>query len=258
MSSRANELMSEDQVVRLLGRERFQRLRAGGYVIPTRKGGGKYLKHYVEFRLNEDRRLGGGPTALVQKGYGRKDWSQADIEGGGGPPGAGSGYDPVRAEIANRYDQLERLRDLYDGKPGRGRIDPRVLVDLYRHAKSEADYLDQLGDRYGNTFADYRRQAVGARMGQLRSLFAEHAPGEDLDKCCLKYEQDQGGGMDPEIGEAGLVSTGRQVGEAVRLKLLETVAVLQGAGYLPRQVSPTVERKLDETVAKLRRHGINV
>jgi hypothetical protein len=45
-----DDVLSEAEVIGLLGRERFKRLRAGGWLT-------SYARHYVEFRRQEDLRL---------------------------------------------------------------------------------------------------------------------------------------------------------------------------------------------------------
>jgi hypothetical protein len=59
-----DDVMGEPDVIRLLGRGRFERLRAGGWLT-------NYARHYIEFRLREDKAL--HPEArrppVVAKGY---------------------------------------------------------------------------------------------------------------------------------------------------------------------------------------------
>jgi hypothetical protein len=61
-----DDVMGEPDVIRLLGRERFERLRRGGWLTT-------YTRHYVLFRLREDKALHpeGTRPAVVTKGYTR-------------------------------------------------------------------------------------------------------------------------------------------------------------------------------------------
>jgi hypothetical protein len=74
-----DEVLSEPEVVALLGAERFRRLRAGNWLapffeVPGHEGRPVYIKHLVDFRHQEDLRLhppGRGP-AVVRKAPARR------------------------------------------------------------------------------------------------------------------------------------------------------------------------------------------
>jgi hypothetical protein len=70
-----DDLLSEDEVVQLLGRERFVRLAWQGYLAPQgrRQGRPFWSKDYVDFRYREDLRLQPPrrAPAVLTKDYGR-------------------------------------------------------------------------------------------------------------------------------------------------------------------------------------------
>lgn len=219
----------------MLGRGRFNRLKAGGYVIPIRPGGKEYLRSFTEFRLAEDRRLGGG---VVRKGHGR---------GSARKDQRTPARDATREEVLDRYDQPPEA--VVSDEPGATM--PQVLAALYSHAKSERDYLDQLEGVNPGMFGTYRLR-IGERMEQLRALFEQEAPGDDLEKCCRKFEQDADGGGGTETGEAGLVDQGRIPPEEEGRGAARNLD--NGKGRIPERGKGTASKQLgDEVRAEFRK-----
>jgi hypothetical protein len=111
-----DDVMLENEVIDLLGRERFKRLRAGNWLapffeVPGHEGRPVYIRHLVDFRHEEDLRLHPEGRPVVTKAY-------APARGGGVP------------EVVTDRDGIHRVVVKVVPPAAAGCLTPRVRAAL--------------------------------------------------------------------------------------------------------------------------------